>query len=275
MKTDKQIFQIFQAQPQWVFLLAGQRSPGECRFESITLKAIESHCDGVLVPDAADEELTVVEVQGYNDVGIYERLVIEMALVQRQNGGRKVQGIILFLDESLDPRTEPWTKVVRSISLRESISQVQQTDPHHPLVAVFSPLLIESEEVLEREAAPCYNWIQASDLTETVRKTLAEVFINWLEQRLSHKGKREIEEMLVGQLPDLRETQSGKDLIAIGRAEGKAEGKAEGLLRLLEIRFGEVPAALREGIQKIDSDEQIDSLYELALKVSKLDDFKL
>lgn len=65
--------------------------------------------------------------------------------------------MILFLDESLDPRTEPWTRIVRSISLRESISQVQRAYPHHPLVAVFSPLLIESEEVLEGEAAPCYN----------------------------------------------------------------------------------------------------------------------
>jgi hypothetical protein len=122
--------------------------------------------------------------------------------------------MILFPDESLDPKTEPWTRIVRSISLRESISQVQRTDPHHPLVAVFSLLLIENKEVLEREAAPCYDWIQSSELPETVRKTLAEVFISWLEQRFSHKGKREIEEMLIGQLPDLRETQSGKDLIA-------------------------------------------------------------
>ena len=77
--------------------------------------------------------------------------------------------------------------------------------------------------------------------------------------------------MLVGQLPDLRETQSGKDLIAIG----KAEGKAEGLLRLLEIRFGEVPSTLRNEIQRIDSDERMDSLYELALKVPTLSEFKL
>jgi hypothetical protein len=61
--------------------LAGQPSPGKCRFESVTLKAIESHCDGALVPDAADDELTVVEIQGYKDAGIYGRLVIEMALV--------------------------------------------------------------------------------------------------------------------------------------------------------------------------------------------------
>lgn len=77
--------------------------------------------------------------------------------------------------------------------------------------------------------------------------------------------------MLVGQLPDLRETQPGKDLIAIGRAEGKAEW----LLRLLEIRFGEVPGTLREGIQKVHSDQRIDSLYELALRITKLSDFKL
>ncbi len=137
MKTDKQIFQIFQAQPQWVFLLAGQPSPGECRFESITIKAIETHCDGLLVPEAADEELTVVEIQGYNDGGITRGWLSKWrsSSVKR---GRLVQGIILFLDESLDPKTEPWTKGVRSISLRESISQVQATDPHHPLVAVFS-----------------------------------------------------------------------------------------------------------------------------------------
>ena len=275
MKTDKQIFQIFQAQPQWVFLLAGQPSPGECKFESITIKAIETHCDGVLVPIAVEEKLTVVEIQGYNDAGIYERLVIEMALVQRQNAGREVQGLIIFLDQLMDPKTEPWTRIVRSISLRESIAEVQRDEPHHPLVAVFSPLLIENEEVLEREAAPCYNWIQQSELPATVRKTLAEVFINWLEQRFSHKGKLEIEEMLLGQLPDLRDTQSGKDLIAIGKVEGKAEGKAEGLLKLLEIRFGKVPGAVREAIRKIDSDERFDSLYELALKVSKLSDFTL
>lgn len=171
--------------------------------------------------------------------------------------------------------TEPWTKVIRSISLRESIEQVQTVEPHHPLVAVFSPLFIENEEVLERQAAPCYNWIEQSELPAAVRKTLAEVFVNWLEQRFSHKGKREIEEMLVGQLPDLRETQSGKDLIAIGKVEGKAEGKAEGLVMMLEIRFGQIPDSLREAIRKIESEKLIDSLYERALKVSTLSDFTL
>lgn len=85
--------------------------------------------------------------------------------------------------------------------------------------------------------------------------------------------------MLVGQLPDLRETQSGKDLIAIGKVEGKAEGlaegKAEGLVILLGIRFGEIPTSLQDAIRKIDNEKLIDSLYERALKVSKLSDFTL
>ena len=33
--------------------------------------------------------------------------------------------------------------------------------------------------------------------------------------------------MLLGQLPDLRDTQTGKDLIAIGKLEGKLEGKLD------------------------------------------------
>ena len=71
--------------------------------------------------------------------------------------------------------------------------------------------------------------------------------------------------MLVGQLPDLRETQSGKDLIAIGRSEGKIEGKIEGLIegsiQLLEIRFGEIPKPLRDELLQIKSTVAVDALY--------------
>jgi hypothetical protein len=48
--------------------------------------------------------------------------------------------------------------------------------------------------------------------------------VNWLGKRFSQKDKKEIEEMLLGQLPDIRDTQLGKDLIAIGISEGKLEG---------------------------------------------------
>jgi len=72
----------------------------------------------------------------------------------------------------------------------------------------------------------------------------------WLEQRFVKKGKTEIEKMLVGQLPDLRETQSGKDLIAIGVQEGTEKGKRDSLMQILESRFGRLDSRL---LEKIDA----------------------
>ncbi len=76
--------------------------------------------------------------------------------------------------------------------------------------------------------------------------------------------------MMLGQLPDLRDTQSGKDLIAIGKREGKLEGKREALLEVLEIRFGEVSTELNEQILKIDSIDSIDRIYRCSLTASTL-----
>lgn len=74
--------------------------------------------------------------------------------------------------------------------------------------------------------------------------------------------------MMLGQLPDLRETQTGKDLIAIGKLEGKLEGKREALLELLEIRYGDYSQVLKEQIGKIDSIAEIDRLYKRSLTSS-------
>ncbi|HBJ34935.1 MAG TPA: hypothetical protein DDZ51_09270 [Planctomycetaceae bacterium] len=101
------------------------------------------------------------------------------------------------------------------------------------------------------------------------------MFVNCLEQRFVEKGKLEIEEMLKGQLPDLRETQSGKDLIAIGVKEGIdkgiEEGKREALIELLEARFGPLDANLIEKLQSLAGLEVLAKHYTKALKVKSLD----
>ena len=35
---------------------------------------------------------------------------------------------IIFLDESLDPKTEPWARIVRSISLREALKKINSNE---------------------------------------------------------------------------------------------------------------------------------------------------
>jgi predicted transposase YdaD len=275
MRTDKQLYLIFEANPQWLFELIGLPSPGPCRFESISLKAIEQTADGVVIPEAVDEVVTVLEIQFQRDDNIYARVVMEMALVQQKMHGRKVQGVILFADPRLDPQTEPWCRVVAVHGLTETISRLAADHPSHPLVATFRPLLEEDLQKLEQQAAGCYNEIATSDLDERQRAVLLRVFVNWLEQRFVEKGKLEIEEMLIGQLPDLRETQSGKDLIAIGVKEGIdkgiEKGKRESLIELLEARFGPLDANLIEKIQSLAGLEVLAKHFTKALKIKSVD----
>ncbi len=56
-----------------------------------------------------------------------------------------------------------------------------------------------------------------------------DAFVSWLEQRLSQKSKKEIEIMLLGELPALEETQSGRDLIRIGEERGIRVGEERGV----------------------------------------------
>lgn len=283
MRTDKQIYKILAANPGWFFELTQITDPGRCVFRSVELKDIALTADGVIEPDAAEQPVFIVEFQAQNDEFIYTRLVQEMVLLQRLQPERNVEGVILFLDLSLDPRTEPWCRVVRVFSVLEQLQQLQQHRPEHPLVAVFRPLVESSNENLAANAAECYNQIAFSDLDERLKAVLTEVFVNWLEQRFRDKGKQEIEEMLVGALPDLTETQSGKDLIQIGfkkgeetgEVRGEAKGKRESLLLFLEFRFKDVPEAVREAVSLIQSSEHLDALMRHALQVDSLDDFDL
>ena len=279
MKTDKQIFRIFAAVPEWLFELAGLPSPGNSTLRSFTVKALERVADGVVVPEAPDQPLTVVEFQFQRDVAIYQRMVVEMATIQEANPGRSVQGVIFFGYNNLDPRTEPWTRVVHSCVLAEVLAAWERERPRHPLVAVFKPLLAESEEALEREAVEYYRAIKYSELADACKRALEEVFVSWLEQRLKHKHKKEIEVMLLGELPDLEETQSGKDLIRIGeqrglergREEGREEGREKTILAFLAARHGTVPTAIQEKIAALTADEA-ERLIQFLARCQSLDE---
>lgn len=63
METDKQLYRIFGAQPGWVFQLAGLPPVGKCVMRSFTVKSLERRTDGVIVPQATDRPLWVVEFQ--------------------------------------------------------------------------------------------------------------------------------------------------------------------------------------------------------------------
>ena len=249
MKTDKELYD-FEVAPEWVFELAGLPSPGKSTLKSVTVKALERRADGVIVPESPDQPLTIVEFQFQTDDTIYGRTVVEMAAVQQAFPGRVVQGIIFFGYNNLDPQTVPWTQVVRSYVLPDVLREWERKQPKHPLVAVFKPLLVESEEALQRQAAGYFLAIKHSSVSPACKRTLEEVFVSWLEQRFKDKTKKEIETMLLGELPDLEETASGKDLIRmVSRAEKRAWEEA--ILAFLATRHGTLPAAIQEKIARL------------------------
>lgn len=62
---------------------------------------------------------------------------------------------------------------------------------------------------------------------------------------------------LLGELPELEETQSGKDLIAIGEKRGKMEGKRKGridfILLFLQSKHGELPKEFRKAVSLLSA----------------------
>jgi len=141
-----------------------------------------------------------------------------------------------------------------------------------------SPLLLESEETLENHAGEYYNKIRTSEFSDELRQILLNVFVNWLKQRLKDRGKAEIEMILLKELPDLRDTRSGQDVIQIGRKEGKIEGKIEGkretVLVQLTAKFGAIDEGLRTRIEGIGSFAQLEKLLLQVLTIDSPDQLK-
>jgi len=89
--------------------------------------------------------------------------------------------------------------------------------------------------LLERNAVAYYTQIKSNTSNERQKAKLLAVFIDWMLQRFNELGKEEIETMLLGQLPDLRDTQAGKDLIAIGIEKGALIGTIVTCQSVLEL----------------------------------------
>lgn len=260
MKTDKQIYLIFQARPDWLFELTGMPSPGKCELRSLTVKALERTADGLVVPEAGDQKLSLIEFQFQPDAQIYLRVIEEMTAAQRAYGMRDIQGFIFFAKSSMDPQTDPWRLVVKTFVLRDTLLALERREPQHPLVAVFKPLLETDNAIVETQAATYYRAIKAGKLKAEIRATLLEVFVSWLEQRLPSKGRKELEMMLIGELPDLEDTQCGKDLIQAGEERGMANAIA----MFLQVKFGRVSKAMRTQLGQLSPEDA----KELAAKFS-------
>ncbi len=301
MNTDKQLFQLFAACPEWLFDLAGLESPGASELRSFTIKELERRTDGLIVPKNPKQPLTIVEFQFSRDETIYRRIVSEMLAAQEAFDGRAVRGLIVFGGRRCDPKTEPWTQIVQSVVIDEAVESLRKQHPQHPLTAVLQPVVESRTEVLESTAVESFRTIKHSSLSQRRKEVLITVFMDWLAQRLPGKNREEIKAMLFDQLTPLEETQFYKDVVRIGeergrlegrdrgrreghdegRQEGRREGHDEGrdegqdeawnesVLDLLTLKFPETPQTIKKRIPKL-SKPQKQQLFKLIVKSESL-----
>lgn len=234
MRSDKHLYQIFQAAPQLLLDLLGRSDSSSStnaqslRLESVNIKAIERESDAVLFFDLPNKTLLIVEWQFYTDPWIYNRTVVSMAILQEQYQDHQIEGVIVFESAAKDPQTEPWRKVVSSFVLDELLAQLAGRDPDHPLIALFQPLIESNEQKVQSQAARWYNQLVSFPIDDRAKSVMLSVFIDWIMQRLQHLGKSEIEQMVISELTPLEKTKAGKELIEIGYGQGKEQGRQEG-----------------------------------------------
>ena len=121
---------------------------------------------------------------------------------------KEVRGIIVFLSESDDPRTEPWygfrkagNNGLRVLYLDNILSRLSDGAPNHILLSAFFPLVCSDLEQLKTEAPNHYQRIRQEPIDEDERDSIIETFLSWMMARI--KNREEVEAMIT-RIPTLK-----------------------------------------------------------------------
>jgi len=248
MKTDHALSELFDKDPDLIKLFV--REPDSCSYSmgSMTIKEIERRLDACFIPDDLSRPIIAAEFQGYPDECIYYRWISGACLLGMRNPGRTVYCLLVFLDESLDPKTEPWSGMARSnlpglevATFSQVLDSLRETQPDHPIVALISLLLEDNHETIRSKMRDELDLIEHAEMSDGLRGTYAKIYLYWLASKLGGLSLQEVEKMLVTKTP-FEETQLYKDILEKARPrieQEKAEAKLLERISLLKQLRGE------------------------------------
>ena len=236
METDRQFYELFKSNPAFLSDLLNLEDTAGYSFRSETFKSMERRVDGVFTHEARSRTW-LIEFHGYrtkpSETDVYTATFAAMVSFMRANPQKIAAGIIVFLDPSHDPKTQPWQEIreaglacFKVLYLEEILVDLAKRHPDHPLLDVFFPYLCADKKQLKQEARARYHKLEQAALPDQARQGAINVFVSWLIARM--KNREEVEFMLA-YIPPLEETEIGKELIDIGVTRGKVEGKVESL----------------------------------------------
>ncbi len=286
MHSDKHIYLLLGADPEFLYRLTGLRINGRYRFDALDVKALERRIDGVVVPETEAEPIWAIEVQAWRDPTIYHRLLIDMGLLGERYPGREVRGLLLFISPGDDPKTPPWddclTKAtvhcpLRRLYMVKVLDQLQTSDPEHPLLDAFLPYLVEDRARLREQAPSAYRRLKQSSLSDFARRQCLDVFQSWLLARFDDLTLEEILAML-GELTPLEQTRAYREIVEknrpIWRDEDRQSEARTLILRQLKRRFGPLTSEREARIAALTL-ERLEDLGEALLDFTSSADLDL
>jgi len=265
MHTDTPFYRLFQERPALVFELAGLPVPADLdyRLHAEEVKQTAFRLDGVLRPEAGRDDLPLVfvETQFQHRANFYARWLASIFLYLFRHPGitRTWRAVVVFPDHATDSGTLAPYEPLLNCGLLHRVYLADLLDDPTPsfgtrlarLVVMEPAVMVTEARALLAEPGPEDGRTNTLDLIETI-----------LVYKFPKLSRDEIRTMLHLPQTELKKTRFYQEVFHEGHQEGREEGRQEGkqrgealiLLRLLRLKFGEIPDDTRRRIEATDAD---------------------
>ena len=286
MKTDKLFYRIFLFQPDLISELLPD-IPAHCQFDysAPVVKETELRLDGLLTPISDDLNLPLVflEAQMQSDDDFYGRFFAEIFLYLRQYKiDRSWRGLVILRRRSQDLGSQSPYQIlldswVHRLYLEDLISEVDLS----PNLSLLRLLVIPEQEVSESAQAILRNSNTPTEFR--MRLDLVEAI---LINKFPQLSIEEVRLMLNLKEADVTQTRFYQEVFQIGQQDGRKirkkvdrqigrkEGEIDIVLRLLNLRCGQILIAQQAQIKSLPIAD-IEKLAEALLDFKGMDDLEI
>ncbi|MEI2781998.1 MAG: Rpn family recombination-promoting nuclease/putative transposase [Candidatus Competibacter sp.] len=297
MKTDNLFYRLFKTLPTLVLELAGITvdNPDGYAFRAEEVKQTAFRLDGLLMPppDAPDAPLVFLEAQAQPDEDFYGRFFSEIFLyLYRSVPRRPWRALVIYPQRAMERLDFRYAELLALPLVQRVYLEDLATFPTPSLGLQLLQLLVASPDVAVRQA----QHLARHARTESIALPLRQIeFLDLIETilvyRLPQLTRQEIQTMLGLTHAELQKSRFYQEVFAEGRQEGRQEGHQEGrqeghqegrqegrqeesvalVLRLLQRRFGALPASQEHLIRRL-SLAQTEALAEALLDFQTIAD---
>lgn len=200
MKSDSQFYKIFHDNPNLLPELLPIEADQGYTYETLTIKEIQRHLDGIARSKHPDLPIYVVEFQVKPVSDVVPRIVLEVSALQLEHPKRSVRGLIVYMTRKSEILLTEWDALFTCKGPFDKIYLVErlaQLPADHPLVCTFAPFVEEDPKTIVKNADAWYRNIHNNPtLSPEGKATLERVFTSWISQIFHNRTAEEVRAMI-------------------------------------------------------------------------------